>query len=213
MKIVPPDEAGIAAALAVLKSGGVVAHATETCYGLACDLSDPSAVQKLFAIKERPAGQPVSALFQSVDQAKEYVVWNARAEELAAGLPGPLTLVLFLRQDAPHQLFPTNEGRMVNGESRNNSPSVIRDSRSIGVRVSPHPVALALAKGFGTPISTTSANVHGQPNPYSAEDMITQFSGHSAVPDLILDSGVLPRASPSKVVDLTTEGNERILRS
>ena len=72
----------------------------------------------------------------------------------------------------------------------------------MGVRVSPHPVARALAEGFGTPLSTTSANVHGQPNPYSAEDIRAQFT-EGPMPDLVLDSGTLPTTPPSTVIDLT----------
>ncbi len=202
--------------------GGVVAHATETCYGLACDLRDPAAVRKVFAIKRRAETQPVSALFASVDEAKRYVVWNARAEELARErLPGPLTLVLPLRDDAPVRIFPTPspiprplppEGV---GEGKRGSPSPSGEGSgvggTVGVRVSPHTVASALAEGFGAPLSTTSANVHGQPNPYSAEDILAQFAEGPA-PDLVLDSGTLPQTPPSTVMDLTTEGGGRILR-
>ncbi len=200
MQILPADDAGIRAALDAIAAGGVIVHATETCYGLACDIANPLAVERLFAVKDRPRNQPVSALFPSVEEAKRYVVWNARAEALAKeGLPGPLTLVLPLRTDAPSLLFPTP----------NPDPA---QTRTIGVRVSPHPVALGLVRGFGGPITTTSANVHGQSNPYSAEDIKTQFAGREFVPDILLDSGVLPKTPPSKVVDLGKEGEGKVLR-
>ncbi len=187
MQILPADSAGIAAALDVLRKGGVVAHATETCYGLACDLTNPEAVAKVFAIKRRPGVQPVSALFASVEAAKAFVAWNPRAEELAAAhLPGPLTLILPLRTDAPARIFPTPAG-----------------GTTVGVRVSPHPVARALAEGFSTPLSTTSANVHGQPNPYSTEDIGAQFA-EGPRPELVLDSGTLPPTPPSTVMDLSS---------
>ena len=185
MQIIQPDDLGFAAALQVLREGGVVAHATETCYGLACDMSDTTAVARLFAIKQRRGDQPVSALFSSVEAAKQFVTWNERAEELAKeGLPGPLTIILPLRPGAPHRLFPTPNG-----------------GDSLGVRVSPHPVALRLVTEFGRPVSTTSANVSGGPNPYSAAEIERQFSGMEAQPELILDSGALPEVPPSTVVD------------
>ena len=187
MKILKPNKDGIGEALTILAAGGVIAHATETCYGLACDLSNPKAVARLFHLKQRAGDQPISALFASVEDAKRYVVWNERAEELADEyLPGPLTLILPIRNDALHQLFPTPNG----GES-------------LGVRVSPHPVALELAKKFGRPLSTTSANRSGGPNPYSAAEI--------EQPDLILDSGTLPPTPPSRVIDLT-KGSEAVLR-
>ena len=102
MRIIPADDEGIRLAVRIIEDGGVVAHATETCYGLACDLRNIDAVEKLFAIKERPPHQPVSALFSSIDEAKKYVEWNEKAEELAQKyLPGPLTVILRMREEAP----------------------------------------------------------------------------------------------------------------
>jgi L-threonylcarbamoyladenylate synthase len=188
MKILPPDSTGIAEALIVLKNGGVVAHATETCYGLACDMKNEKAIAQLFAIKQRPGNQPVSALFSSVAEAKKYVEWNDEAEKLAQQyLPGPLTLILPMKN--PLHATPTTY-----------------NLQTLGIRISSHPLAMTLAEKFGSPISTTSANIHGQPNPYSIEDMTAQFSGKEFVPDLILDSGKLPPTPPSTIVDLTQPG-------
>lgn len=189
-----PAKEGFAEALHVLKRGGVVAHATETCYGLACDLGNPAAVSKLFAIKQRPLDQPVSALFSSIDEAKKWVEWNDEAEKLSREfLPGPLTLILPLLKDRTLWITPENP------------------KQSIGVRVSSLPLAQNLAKEFGSPLSTTSANLHGQKNLYSAEEIASQFVSKKFVPDLILDSGTLPPVPPSTVIDLTGKG-ERFRR-
>lgn len=194
MRILPYSDASLAEAISLLRTGAVIAHATETCYGLACDLTNCDAVARLFAIKDRPVTQPISALFASIEDAKRYVEWNTRAEELAKKyLPGPLTLILPLRSDAPHRLFP----------NPNPNPT-------LGIRISSHPHARSLVAAFGSPLSTTSANLHGQPNPYSAEEIVQQFAEREYVPVLILDSGGLPRNPPSTVIDLSKEG--KILR-
>ena len=191
MQVLPENSKSIDQAIEILKAGGVVVHATETCYGLACDLSNPDAVKKLFQIKQRPLTQPVSALFENILQAKEYVEWNNRAEELATKhLPGPLTLILPVRSDAPEVLYPMPDG-----------------SKKIGVRVSPHTTAQRLVQRFGKPISTTSANMHDQPNPFSVQEIIDQ----GVEPDLIIDSGELKPTKVSKVIDLTNP-KEKILR-
>jgi len=70
---------------------------------------------------------------------------------------------------------------------------------------------MALVAAFGSPLSTTSANVSGQPNIYSAEDAVRTFSERGVTPDLILDDGGLPERATSKIVDLSGE-NERVLR-
>lgn len=185
------SEQAIREAVDVLHNGGVVAHATETCYGLACDLANPDAVARLFAVKRRPGDHPVSALFASIAQAKEHVIWNERAEALLPYLPGPLTLILPLAPDSP--LLPVPAG-----------------SSTIGVRISSHPHAQALALAAGIPLSTTSANLHGHANPYSVEDIENQFIHADNEPDLILDSGVLAHTPPSTVIDLT--GSEGVRR-
>ena len=189
--LVPRSSAGakwdetIQEAIEVLREGGVVAHATETCYGFACDLQNPEAVTKLFKIKERPYDKPVSGLFATVDDAKEVAEWNDDAEKLAAEhLPGPLTIILPLFE--PKRFFVTPNG-----------------GTTIGVRVSSHPVAKALAMEFAAPISTTSANFHGKPNPYTVADILMQLRENKILPDLILDSGALPPVKPSTVIDCT----------
>lgn len=191
MKIIAAS-AGLDEALEILKTGGVIAHATETCYGLACDLGNTSAVEKLFAIKKRPRDQPVSALFATVEDAKKWVEWNEEAEKLALEyLPGPLTVILPIWKDCIGKIFPVGAVR----------ERPLR--QTLGIRISSHPVATALAKNFGSPLSTTSANLHGQKNPYSAEEIREQFENENMKPDLILDSGTLPPVPPSTVINLT----------
>lgn len=199
MRLITVSPEAMDEALRVLATGGVVAHATETCYGLACDLRNPAAVAKLFAIKRRPTDQPVSALFASLEDAKRYVEWNDRAQALASdNLPGPLTLILPLRKDVP-SLFP------IPSPSPNPIPT-------LGIRISSYPLATELAARFGHPLSTTSANLHGEPSPYSATEIERQFQGHDPQPDFILDSGGLPPTPPSTIIDLSRTGSAETRR-
>ena len=69
-------------------------------------LTNPDAIRKLFAIKHRPADQPVSALFPDVDEAKKWVEWNDEASASRKNhLPGPLTLILPLRKEMIGKFF------------------------------------------------------------------------------------------------------------
>ncbi len=195
MLVLPNDETAILKALKIFNEGGNVIHATETCYGIACDMTNHDAVAKVFTIKQRQVNKPISALFESVEQAMLYVQWNDRAQELAKEyLPGPLTLILPLRSDAPDKLFPTPDG----GET-------------IGVRISSHPLAQKLVEVFGEPLCTTSANITGESSPYSIEEIERQFDEKQQLPDLIIDSGKLNQNAPSKVIDLSGK-EESILR-
>lgn len=184
------DASSLDRALDTLGAGGVVAHATETCYGLACDLRNPDAVRKLFDIKQRPYDQPMSALFPSIEAAQAVCEFSEKALILAKKhLPGPLTIILpVLKNSAP--IFITADGKKAS---------------EIGIRISPHPIAMTLSQSFGSPIATTSANLHGRENPYSAEDIARQFKGRDSMPDLCLDNGTLPNTPPSTVVRVAGE--------
>ena len=201
MQILTPSPAAIIQALRILKEGGTVAHATETCYGLACDLTNQEAVEKLFKIKNRPIDQPVSALFPSIKTTEEWVEWNEEARKFAEEhLPGPFTIILPIKQEKWNCIFPTPQPSTINHQ-----PS------TLGIRISPHPIATELAQRFGKPLSTTSANVHGKPNPYSTEEIQNQFDGADFKADLVLDSGQLEKKEPSKVVSFC-EGTINIVR-
>ncbi len=180
----------------MLRAGGTVVHATETCYGLTCDLSNRYAVEKIFHIKQRTFDEPVSGLFASIEQAKDYVIWSERAEELARKyLPGPLTLILPIQRSKTSWIFPTPTG-----------------GTTLGVRVSSHPTAMALVEGFGKPLITTSANVHGGGNPYSAEDVVLGFTHGYTKPDILLDGGPLLPTPPSTIIDLSKPDAPNTLR-
>ncbi len=204
MRVLPPTPSSLDIAAAALAAGGLVIHPTETCYGIACDITNPAAIARLFVLKQRPLNQPVSALFSSITQVKEYVLWNEDVEKLAQKhLPGPLTLILPLRTDAKYILYPTPPPGL-SGASFQTLDSTNRPplEATIGIRISSHPVAQKLVTLFGKPISTTSANVHGQPAAYSTTEILSQFPDD--LPDIFLiDGGSLPLHPPSTIIDLT----------
>lgn len=186
MEIIPPSDSGLDPALHVLRRGGTVVHATETCYGLTADLKNAAAIRRLFDIKNRPYDMPVSGLFVSMDEACAFVDASPRAMQLAEKyFPGPLTLVLPKKQTAP-PLWVT-----VSGEGAD---------AWIGVRISSHRWTEELVRSFGSPLATTSANIHGEANPYDALALAERYTMSSLSPDIIIDSGVLPEALPSTVI-------------
>jgi len=93
---VKSDDAGLEAAAATLNSGGVAVIPTDTVYGLAAHPSFPSAVERLYAIKDRSARKPIALLASGVEAVKAFGgVLSERASDLAAAhWPGPLTLIL-----------------------------------------------------------------------------------------------------------------------
>ncbi|MEK9159488.1 MAG: L-threonylcarbamoyladenylate synthase [Patescibacteria group bacterium] len=169
-------------AVKTLHSGGVVAHATETCYGLAADIFQKKALERLYALKKMPLDKPVSVLVRDLDEAQRYGEFSSTALKLALKYwPGPLTIIVPRKAPLP--------------------PLVNYGHPTVGFRVSSNKKTRELLEAFGGPLTTTSANVHGQPQAYSVQDMLDQ----SLVPDAVLDSGRIGDNPPSTIVEVIGE--------
>ena len=94
-RVVRDDPAGRAAAIEVLRAGGIVVLPTDTVYGIAVALATPGGIERLFHVKQRPPEKAIALLLADADQAGELGLVSPAAAALAAALwPGPLTLVL-----------------------------------------------------------------------------------------------------------------------
>ena len=180
-------------AVKILQQGGVIAHATDTCYGFACDIFNEAALKKLYELKGMDFDKPVSILVSSLEQAGAYAEFSGEALVLAKKYwPGALTLVLPRKYTLPSFLNP--------------------HISSIGIRVPNHELSHQLVKLLGRPITTTSANVTTLPSPYTAQAIHEQFKNRKTQPDFILDSGTLSEQNlPSTIIDMTNE-KPRIIR-
>ncbi len=174
----------------VLQSGGLVMHPTETCYGFAVDVSNESALQKLYALKGRDANKPVSILVSDLNMAKEYGDFSGKALELVRHFwPGPLTIIVPRSARLPEFFNPGDE--------------------FVGIRCSGDIVCRAMVEKFGGSVTTTSANLSGSLPLYEAD--VTSFGELAANIDLLVDGRRLNENKPSTVVKVV--GNElQILR-
>lgn len=184
-----PD-ADLSEVVAHLKAGGVIAYPTETVYGLGSACSEEG-VRALRTLKAREADKPFLALVGAISDVDD-LSWTPAARELAEIFwPGSLTLVL----PDPRGIFPPG----------------VRDPRtaSVGVRVSPHPVAARLVTELGAPLTSTSLNRSGEAPATSGDEALAVLArlGPGAV--WLLDAGRLPSSLPSTVVDCS--GPEPIL--
>lgn len=172
------DEA-LARACAVLRAGGVVAFPTETYYGLAVDPFNRAALSRLFALKGRAADKPVLLIVDNPSQLADLTeeIPPPFARLMERFWPGPLTLV-----------FPglTSLPEMLTGYGG-----------TIGVRVSSHPVARQLVRGFGRPITATSANLSGRPAAVVAGGVHDQLGPGV---DVVLDGGETPGGQGSTIL-------------
>lgn len=161
----------------VLKAGGLVINPTDTCYGIAADIFNKAAIENLYAQKGMPLDKPISILVRSIEEAKIYGVFSEFALRLAQEFwPGPLTLVVPRTDALPPHINPSG--------------------KTVGIRVIDDPVSVSLLDALGGPITTTSANAHGMPSPYSVKEV-------SVEADLMLDVGELSRRQkPSTIIQV-----------
>jgi L-threonylcarbamoyladenylate synthase len=189
--VLPDDAAGRAAAVGILRAGGIVALPTDTVYGIGVDLATPGGIERLFEAKRRPPDRAIMLLLAEAGQASTLAEWPAVAAALAAAFwPGGLTLVVPQRPGV-------------------DLPAALTGGRTtIGLRVPDHPSPRALATGVG-PLPVTSANVSGLPEAATAAEILDQLG--DAI-DLVLDGGPSRGGPASTVVDCTVSP-PKILRS
>lgn len=163
-----------------LRDGGLVVHPTDTVYGLAADPFQAKAVDRVYIAKARPRELAVSMAVADVEDIFRFGVRTPLAENFCRkNLPGPFTVVLRATHEAP--------------------PALVNPQGLIGLRIPDHPIPRLLARAYG-PITTTSANRHGQPSPTTCEEARAQLG--DAV-DLYIDAGPSPLGAESAVVDVS----------
>ncbi len=179
-----PEAAVFDQAVAALRRGDLIVYPTETLYALGADAASPAALHRLFAAKAREPGKPVALI--AADPAMAFAIARdipAPARRLAEVFwPGPLTLVIAAKAGLPRALVGADGG--------------------VGIRVSSHPIARALARRLGRPITATSANLAGQPPARTLAQARAAFGRKVKV---YLEGGVLGGSPPSTVVAFDRE--------
>lgn len=180
------DAAGIGAAAAVLRGGGLVAVPTETVYGLAARADRAEAVAAIYRAKGRPDFNPLIVHVLGLTEAGALAELDERAKTLAAAFwPGPLTLVLPRRADSGL------------------AAAVTAGLPTVALRCPAHPAMRAVLEGAGLPLAAPSANRSGGVSPTNAAHVAASLGGKV---DLILDGGDCAQGIESTILALRAEG-------
>ena len=169
-------------AVQVLRRDGIIVYPTDTVYGLGGDAFSDDAVLRVYEAKMRPLGKPISVAVSDTEMLCAIAaVDDFSLDFIGRFLPGPVTVIL---------------------ESRSCIPDILTGGTGrIGVRIPAHDLALGIIRGLDSPITATSANISGEKDPTSPEEVRVPY-------DLLVNGGALS-GLPSTVVDL---GDGRILR-
>lgn len=169
-------------ALLVIQGGGLVAFPTDTVYGLAADLHSQAAIDRIYQAKGRDMAKAIPVLIGSKDQINQVAsLIPESARKLAEKFwPGGLTLIVPRQPDLPENLS---------------------SGTTVAIRLPDYEPVLTVLKHCG-PLAVTSANLSGQSNPLSADDVLSQLDTRI---DLILDGGPVTGGVPSTIVDCSVE--------
>lgn len=164
-----------------IQQGAVFISPTDTIYGLSCDATNNTAVERIRTIKQRPT-QPLSIWAPS----KEWIIKNCRltskSKKWLDKLPGPYTLLLTLKNTAAL------------------APNVTCGQTTIGVRIPDHWFS-DVVKKINIPLITTSANIHSEPHMTSLETLNPLVKSKV---DFVIYEGE-KTARPSTIVDVENE--------
>jgi tRNA threonylcarbamoyl adenosine modification protein (Sua5/YciO/YrdC/YwlC family) len=174
-----PEPRKVRRAVDALEAGESIAYPTDTCYGLACDLFNKKAVDRLYQIKGLDRDRKLSFICRDLAEVSRYAVMHNHIYRLLKEfLPGPYTFIVEATRDVP---------------------KIVQTPRkTVGIRVPAHEVTLALVRELGRPIISTTANRHGEPPPPDPREIDALFPALS----LVLDAGPAG-TTPSSVIDLT----------
>jgi len=177
----PPSPRKIEAAIEVLHRGGVAAYPTDSIYALGCALEAREAIERIYRAKGMKKNQRLALICPDLSSASEYGMFSQTAFRLAQRIfPGPYTLVVPATRSVPRTL--TDHKR-----------------RTVGIRVTSHPIAQALARGLGRPLLTSSAIAPDTGEPCrDADEILETFGKHI---DVVIDTEQTP-AEPSTVIEV-----------
>jgi len=168
----------LADGIAALQAGELIVYPTETFYAVGADPFSPAALERLSLAKAREAGNPIGLIAADTSMAfslaREVPIDARRLAD--AFWPGPLTIVIPARDGLTPELTGAD---------------------GVAVRVSPNPLARALASGLGHPITATSANLSGHPPAKSLAEARAAFDAKVKV---YLEGGNLGAVAPSTLV-------------
>lgn len=179
----------------LINDGGVVVLPFDTVYGFACDPDNEAALQKIYELKNRPENKTIGLATYNIETIEFITEINQFSKNYIANkTPGRYTFILKAKSD-----IPISELCIKNG--------------TIGIRIPDSKLILEISKKFGEIIAQTSANISGQPNCYSIDEIKTQYGQKSLdLVDLIVDGGEINNLGPSILMDLTGIAPQEIKR-
>lgn len=185
-----PNPKDIKKVVDVLRKGGLVIYPTDTVYGLGCDITNTSALEKIAQIKQVKLEKAnFSFICEDLSNLSDYVkqIDSPTFKLLKRNLPGPFTFIL-----------PGN----------NNLPNVFKKKKTVGIRVPDNNICRAIVRELGNPIVSTSIKDEDEVIEYTTDPGLILEKWDNLV-DIVIDGGYGDNIA-STVIDLTGDEPEVI---
>lgn len=187
-----PYEEDLNKAVEVLKNGGVILYPTDTIWGIGCDATNPEAVKKVYEIKHRADSKALLVLVDNEAKVQQYVRKVPRqAWDLMELTTKPLTIIF--------------------ENAVNLAPDLLAEDGSVGIRVTHEDFSRDLCHRFRKAITSTSANVSGQPSPATFKD-ITDEIKESVDYVVKYRQNDKSRPKPSSIIKIWMDSTVKIIR-
>jgi tRNA threonylcarbamoyl adenosine modification protein (Sua5/YciO/YrdC/YwlC family) len=167
----------------ILRNGGLIIYPTDTVYGLGCDITNKSALEKLARLKGvRLDKANFSFICEDLSNLSDHVaqIETQTFKILKRNLPGPYTFIL---------------------PGSNSLPGVFRKKKTVGIRVPDNQIALALVRELGNPIVSTSIKDDDEILEYTTDPSL-MFDEWKHQVDVVIDGGFGGNEA-STIIDLT----------
>ena len=185
------NEKSLDLVISSLKSGNLVCFPTETVYALACDATNPNAIEKIYNLKRRDKSKPIAVFFKNLQTASNYLEIPKEGEISGIDInyivnnmmPGPVTLVCGTKNNSDYKLAEN-----------------ISNNGKLGFRIPDHKFCLDLLNLYDMPIAATSANISGEQSAITVEEILESIGSEV---DIIIDGGKSLIGVPSTVIDVS----------
>jgi len=179
-------------AIEVLKQGGIILYPTDTIWGIGCDATNESAVDKIYKLKQRSDQKSMLVLLDNPNKISSYI--NEMPEiawDLIDLTEKPLTIIYSGAKNVAKNLIPSDE--------------------TIGIRITKDLFTQRLISKYGKPIVSTSANLSGEPSPQNYSE-ISQEIIDAVDYTVKWRQDDFSKAEPSGIIKLKPNGEVQIIR-
>lgn len=181
----------IAHTIATLKRGGLILYPTDTIWGIGCDATNADAIERVYALKNRPGAKALICMVSDFKMLNQYVSDIPEvAYDILKYAVKPTTIIY----DKPIRV----------------AQNLLAEDESLAIRVSKHNFSKSLIRKFKCPIVSTSANISGHPSPQSFQEIDPAIlAGVDYVVNLERNKTNGP---PSAIIKLKNDGTVQIIR-